>query len=98
MGTWDHISPTYVLRSNVYSPQDRQVRLVTSHEALQTVMVNGQQIESDQFELKSGDNELIIVYPGCEMSHETPRLSACFVRLFDPATGQRLPDIRYRSF
>ena len=98
MGTWDHVSPTYVLRSKVHSSMDRPARIVTSHEELRTVMVNGQKIESDQFELKSGDNELIIVYPGSTMSTETPRLSACFVRLFDPVTGDRLRDIRYRAF
>ncbi len=99
MGTWDAVSPTYVLRSNIYSPIARSAKIVVSHSDRCDVLLNGASIEDGEpINLMAGDNELVIVYPGLAMSYETPRLAACFVRITDPATNQRLQDIRYRAY
>ncbi len=98
MGTWDHYSPTYVMRSEVYSPFARKARLLTSHAALRSVLVNGQLVDSETVNLKAGKNQIVLVYPGSALSVETQRLAGCFVRLADPETGQRWEDIRYHAF
>ncbi len=98
MGTWDHYSPTYVMRSEVHSPIARKARILTSHSTLTTVLVNGQLVDSEIVDLKEGKNQLVIVYPGCTLGIETQRLAGCFVRLADPATGRRIDDVRYQAF
>ena len=99
MGTWDAVSPTYVLRSKIVSPTARTAQIVVSHEECSVVLLNGAKVEpARRCELLSGDNELVIVYPGVSMSYETPRLAACFVRIADPVTNRRLQDIRYRAY
>jgi len=48
MGTWDHVSPTYVMRSHVHSPKVQTARILTSHEKLRTLLVNGHPVDSDR--------------------------------------------------
>ncbi|WP_436714502.1 hypothetical protein U8335_15630 [Roseiconus lacunae] len=101
-GTWDAESPTYALRTVVTSPDDRQADLVVSHPSITTVVINGEVIEpshnhSARVTLKSGENTIAIVYPGCRLNVGTQRLSACFFRLADPATGERFRDIKYAA-
>ena len=98
MGTWDHISPTYVLRSRVVSEVDQDAEVVLSHDKLCKVFLNGKQPDSRRVTLRSGENELVIIYPGVLITHEAKRLAACFVRLADPESGKRLANIRYRPF
>lgn len=98
MGTWDALSKTYVLRSTIHSPNKRAARLAISHEKLSDVWINGQEVKSNDFELSQGENKILIVYPGCTLGVATQRLTACFVRLFDPNSGMRMRDIRYQAF
>jgi hypothetical protein len=98
MGTWDHYSQTYVIRSKVHSPVARKARISTSHSAIRSVLVNGQPVNSEIVELREGENQLVIVYPGGSLGIETQRLAGCFVRLADPETDQRLRDIHYRAY
>ena len=98
MGTWDHISPTYVLRAKVISEIQQPANLVLSHEQLSTALLNAKRLDSAKIELNEGENELVIVYPGAQMNLDTQRLSACFVRLANPETGKRLTNIRYRPY
>ena len=98
MGTWDHISPTYLLRSRVHSNVEQSAELVLSHDQLCTVFLNGSREETRRMSLREGENELVIIYPGAQMSNETQRLSACFVRLANPESGERLTNIRYQPY
>ncbi|MEN1680521.1 MAG: polysaccharide deacetylase family protein [Planctomycetota bacterium] len=98
MGTWDAHSDTYVLRSKVTSPEDRSVKLIVSHAEQSEVLLNGKRVESGVATLAAGENWLVIIYPGATMSPQTPRLTACYVRLADPETGERLTDLRYSAY
>lgn len=98
MGTWDAESETYLLRSQVHSPDNRSVRVIVSHPQLSKVFINGQLVVDGQASLESGDNDLVIVYPGARMSMETTRLVACFLRIANPESGERFSDIRYKPY
>lgn len=98
MGTWNHVSPTYVLRSRIESLGAQPATLTISHRELCTVILNQEVVEHDRVELRRGGNELFILYPGTRLSEATPRLAACFVRLSDPTSGNRLSSISYNTF
>lgn len=98
MGTWDAESESYLLRSRVFSPDERLVKIVVSHPQLSTVFINGQPISDGNSTLDPGDNDVVIVYPGAKMSMETTRLAACYLRLANPETGERYSDLRFRPY
>lgn len=95
-GSWDANAPAYLLRSRVESPVAQRVGIRISHPTRAAVFVNGRRAEGSA-DLRAGRNELLIVYPPAELSPATTRLTACFVRLFDPSTGERLKDLRYSA-
>lgn len=98
MGTWDTQSPTYVLRSKVQTPIGRDARLQISHADRSVIILNGKITAGDRLRLNPGSNDLVIVYPGAKLQVETQRLAACFIRLTDPDSGRRLPDVRYQPY
>ena len=97
-GSWDAYSPGYVLRAIVHSPEDRAARLTVSHPLDSRILIDGQEVKLGTVQLKKGDNHLMIVYPSATLGVKTQRLTACFVRLADPATNVRFDDIRYQPF
>lgn len=97
-GTWDHFSPSYLLRSKVQSPTDRDVQIIVSHGSLSQVVVDGKRVSGKLARLTAGENEVVVVYPGTSMSPENRRMAACFLRIADPTTGRPLDDITYTAF
>jgi hypothetical protein len=49
-------------------------------------------------ELLAGENELVMIYPPDVLRVGGVRLAACFLRLVDPATGNRLHDVQYHAW
>lgn len=98
MGTWDAASPGYLLRSKVHSPEAREVEFICSRPFIGPIILNGQRVSDFKAELKAGENELVIVYPPDVLRVGGVRLAACFLRLADPATGERCKDITYQPW
>ena len=98
MGTWDAASPGYLLRSKIHSPNVRPVEFICSRPFIGPIILNGQRVTDFKAELKAGDNELVIVYPPDVLRVGGVRLAACFMRLADPATGERYKDINFQPW
>lgn len=98
MGTWDADVPSFVMRSKVVSPTERAAKLIVSQVDRSVVLLNGRRVEGDQVELRAGENELIVIYPGGVMQSMNDRLCACFVRIANTATGERMEDISYQAY
>lgn len=98
MGTWDSESPTYVMRSRITSPAEQSVKFIVSQAAETLLILNGTRIDGDKGHLRAGANELIVVYPGRVMQSMHDRLCACYLRIVDCSTGERLEDITYQAY
>jgi len=98
MGTWDAAAPGYILRSKVNSPSEREASIVCGHTHVGAVFVNGKRIRDFRATLKQGDNEIILTYPPEILREGGVRLAACFFRLADPVSGERLSDLKYRPW
>jgi peptidoglycan/xylan/chitin deacetylase (PgdA/CDA1 family) len=98
MGTWDAASPGYVLRSKVASPVARSVEFICSREQIGPLFLNGKRVVDFKGELLAGENELVMIYPPDVLRVGGVRLAACFLRLVDPATGNRLHDVQYHAW
>jgi hypothetical protein len=84
---WNHLG-YYVIHSRVWSDTPRTARLrTTGGNFAAGIVLNGANVTGrDLVRLAAGENPLILV---CSA------LPAFFLRLEDPDTGERLPDIRY---
>lgn len=98
MGTWDHVADTYVLRTKVTSAENREVRVVVSQDDTTVVLINGKRLEANLGHLNAGENEVVVLYPGRVITNMHARLAACFFRIEDPDTKQRVTDLKYEAF
>ncbi len=98
LGDWKQLeTPLYVLQAFVDAPSERPFRVGGSADDLKQVFLNGANL-APPFDgiLRQGENRLVVVYHKEGVSG-TGRNAACFLRLADPATGARIPDIAYRA-
>jgi hypothetical protein len=98
MGTWDPASPAYMLRSRIHSPTTRPVGFYCGEDHVEAIYLNGLRVVGFRGELQQGDNDLVLVYRAQKLDSSFVRLAACFLRLTDPANGERLGDIAYHPW
>ena len=95
-GDWYKLwCPAWVLAATVESDVDQPARLMHYADDTPFVLLNGERADPDALTLRAGGNLLVLPHffdagPG------DPRHVGCFIRLVDPATGERLENIRYR--
>jgi len=94
-GNWfANSSPVYLLRSTVTSPQEQPVSLLCYREDIPAVFLNGSLLDDFKGILRQGDNDLMLVHRP-QRPQKPCRNSACFLRLTQSASGDRLTDISY---
>jgi peptidoglycan/xylan/chitin deacetylase (PgdA/CDA1 family) len=81
----------YLLRTIVESPEARQVQTIVGARrcGISAIYVNGAPAGGDRFELKAGDNNLLLVFGA--RGKRAPMFG-----LVTPETGMMLKDIKYR--
>jgi len=97
-GRWDNhgLAPCiYLLRSRVYSPEERQVRLLRDIGTLPAVWLNGNRA-GDPCSLRAGGNELLIAYEPPVDQRFSPEHAGPMFRVVDAQSRRRLEDIRYQ--